>query len=238
MRRSLAARFVHRAALGLAIVLGAAFRPSVVSGQSSISDSEVVPAGGVSVQVQYMRVPSSAGDRGWTLFAVSNSFGLKHGLEVSAGSSWIPGDDIQPLSAVAGWKWRLLSDEQGPVAIAVGGTSFLPLGRGTSAPWGMLFGTVERSFGAHAPSAAIGAYTLIGRREASDSRRGILLSVAEQVSPDLEFSIEWVSGKNWFGYLSPGATLTRGEYSVWIGYSRGTDPRGNSGPSASFGLDF
>jgi hypothetical protein len=193
------------------------------------------------VRVLHMRVHGASGDAGWTLYALNNSVGLGRGLELSAGGTWIPGDDVQPLSATVGWKSRLLSEEHAPVSVAIGGTAFLPLARSSSrmsSVWGMLFGTVERSFGEQAPSAALGAYALVGAREASDSRRGFMMSLSQSLTHDVEFGVEWVSGKNWFGYLSPGATLTRGVYSVWVGYSRGTDPRGNSGPSAAFGLDF
>ena len=225
----------NAALLPFALLLAAPFRS--VEAQVSLTDSYVQERGTVAMVAEYMRVPNVPSSVGWTLYSARNSIGIGHGLEIGAGASWMPGDDVQPLAANPALKWRFLEQESAGISAAVGASAFITLARAplpAIPAWGVGYGVVEHSFGERGPTAAVGAYSLLRHRDEGDSRVGAVMALSQEVSSSVELSASWITGDNWFGYLSPGATISRRNYSLWLGYSRGNHPRANSGPALSF----
>ena len=210
---------------------------STLTAQVSLTDAYVVERGATVVVAEYMRAAKVREESGWTLYSARNSVGLGHGVEIGAGASWMPGDDVQPLAMNPALKWRFLDLEKPGLSAAVGVSAFVSLARSPALKiptWAVTYGVVEHTFGERGPTAALGAYALMRTRDEGDSRAGAVMSLSQEVSSAVELSASWVTGDNWFGYLSPGATISGGAYSLWLGYSRGNRPRANSGPALSF----
>ncbi|MEP6763097.1 MAG: hypothetical protein ABJB66_02240 [Gemmatimonadaceae bacterium] len=221
-----------------AILLGSF--PAVKSNadaQIAMTDPEVRERGATSLIVEYMHVSSLTDARGWTLYTARSVVGVGRGVEVSAGFSFFPGDAVQPLAANPGIKWRMLNQEKSWISAAIGATAFISLAsvdHKYESTWGAAYGVVEHSFGEKRATVGVGAYALAQAQQAAVNRIGVTVALSQPIAPGIDVGANWVSGNNVFGYLSPGAAFTRGPYSLWLGYSRGTNPHGNSGPAISF----
>ncbi len=164
--------------------------------------------------------------------------GLRSGVE--AGVSWsvtvsgIPGPATEWLPHV---KWRLF--ETKGVTIAAGASWHVPPPAPDADRYGLVYAVAGRELGGRRPaSLTAGVYTLVDRERSTDTRRGVGLGWEQPIATRWSFDVDWMSGRNWYGYLTTGLTYSAGPQWLFGGYCFGNDVHANHGPCVSLGRSF
>ncbi len=168
------------------------------------------------------------------------SYGLKKNLEVGINLSGSdPNDEEYPPEIQPNTKWKFYQNEKDGIEASAGAVAFLPIARreGTKT-FVMTYANVSKKakFGTRLTA---GFYALVNHGQDFGSNRGVNLTAEKNLTPKLNFSMQWVSGKNRFGYLTPGISYQiNGKNSLFAGYSIGNYDYDNHGPYISFGRYF
>lgn len=89
-----------------------------------------------------------------------------------------------------------------------------------------------------APGSAQSSFTPEVVEAKVETQQGVSLSWDQTVTDRRSVSVEWVSGNNWYGYLSPGVTYAWGQQRLFAGYCIGANREANHGPCVSAGRSF
>jgi hypothetical protein len=94
--------------------------------------------------------------------------------------------------------------------------------------------------GSHAPRFTGGAYGLVGRVDGSGTNGGAIVGYEQPIVPGrISFVADWFSGKNRFGYATPGVSITVSKTSLfYAGYSMGNQGRKNNALFLYYGITF
>jgi hypothetical protein len=132
-------------------------------------------------------------------------------------------------------KWRFYNNEEAGVASSVGGLLYVPLnnrddrdgGAIVNRTFGFLYTNlskkVKHDFG---PRFTVGAYGIAGAKDGqfSGPRAGAILGYEQPVHSKVSIVADWISGKNGFGYFTPGVSFTLPSSSLLnVGYSIGNN---------------
>jgi hypothetical protein len=132
-------------------------------------------------------------------------------------------------------KWKFYENEQAGVAISAGGLLNTPLNnRDGQDTWGMLYGLISKKvkrsdFG---PRFHAGPYGIVSANQDPSRgpvsflgpRAGVILGIEQPVSKRISFVADWFSGKNGYGYFTPGVSIAvPGNGLFNAGYSIGND---------------
>jgi hypothetical protein len=137
--------------------------------------------------------------------------GVGHNVEVGANVSYtqVPGGgvsvEIQPNA-----KWQFYSNEGLGVAAAVGCLWFVPLThRAGTDTFGQCYSVVSKKFpGNHGPKFTGGGYGLVGASDDQGTKAGAIAAWEQPLTNRLSFIVDWQSGYNRLGYLSPALSVT------------------------------
>lgn len=168
--------------------------------------------------------------------------GVAQGVEIGVnGSGSDPNSPDFPVEVQPNVKWNFYNNETHGVAAAGGAIAYLPLVRreGTDT-FAMIYTNVSKRVNfLRGPRFTVGGYMLAGRNRDFGTRRGLSLMYEQPISPRVSFSTQWVTGKNRFGYLTPGVSInTSSRSSLYVGYSIGNEIQDNHGPYLSYGYTF
>ncbi|HKE57653.1 MAG TPA: hypothetical protein VKB46_13160, partial [Pyrinomonadaceae bacterium] len=85
-----------------------------------------------------------------------------------------------------------------------------------------------------------GAYGLLGRVNASGTHSGAIVGYEQPLATSkVSFVADWFSGKNRFGYVTPGFAITVSKTSLlYAGYSVGNQGRKNNALFVYYGITF
>jgi hypothetical protein len=93
--------------------------------------------------------------------------------------------------------------------------------------WGLVYGNVSKKVKGSALGARFtaGPYAvLVGDEDFGGPRGGVLLGYEQPVHPKVSIVADWFSGKNYYGYFTPGVSITLPRSGLLnIGYSIGND---------------
>jgi hypothetical protein len=222
-----------------AICLALSCLPHVAHAQSSLT-SELTEKGKVDVTFDFLGSVArrQAGGFEWYLPAVS--FGMTDSLEIAgAVSTMVPPTPDEPREAIPQLRWRWLETSHRQTAV-VGAAWHAPFSNHVDAEqYGLVTFLMTQTVGDHRPiTISGGVYALVGRRAFDDTRRGVTLGWDHALSERWSYSVEWVSGHNWYGYLSPGVTFSSGTHWITAGYCVGNQRSANHGPCFSAGRTF
>ena len=126
-------------------------------------------------------------------------------------------------------------------AAAAGGILFTPIANRTATDtFGLLYTTVSKKFkGEYGPRLTGGGYGLVGRANGNGSEGGAIVGYEQPLLPRVNFVADWLSGKNRFGYLTPGFSITVTKSSAfYAGYSIGNFGRKNNALFLYYGITF
>ena len=168
--------------------------------------------------------------------------GVGHNVEVGANVVYTDGFGVsQPIEIQPGLKWRFYQNEGQGVAAAVGGMLYAPVThRGGTDTFLMLYAVVSKKVaGKYGPRLTGGGYALIGRDEGTGARGGVIAAYEQPVAPRVSFVMDWFSGRNRFGYVTPGLSFTTTKRSLlYTGYSIGNQGRRNNALFTYYGITF
>ena len=132
-------------------------------------------------------------------------------------------------------KWKFYENEKEGMAMSVGGLLNTPLNNGDAQDtWGLIYGLVSkkvRSSG-YGPRFTVGPYGIVSANQDPSKgpvgflgpRAGVILGYEQPVYKNVSFVADWYSGKNVYGYFTPGISITTpGNGLLNVGYSLGND---------------
>ena len=167
-----------------------------------------------------------------------------------AGKKWEAGVNVAFLDAEApaqavelqpNVKYQFYSNEDNGVSAAAGGILYTPIkNRAGVDTFGLLYTVVSKKVkGSYGPRITGGGYGLVGRANGNGSEGGAIVGYEQPLHSKVSFVADWLSGKNRFGYVTPGFsfTLPRGS-ALYTGYSIGNVGRKNNALFVYYGITF
>lgn len=229
-------------ALGFAVLL-ALLNSQVAVAQSTlfnIPSTDVVPAKKVYLEFDFISHLESHEDGGFQTYAPRAVIGVGNGLEVginvSAVDAFAPD---QPVYVSPNLKWQFYANEETGVAAGVGALLYTPVANRAGADtFGFVYSVVSKKVkGSHGPRLTGGFYGLPGLREGLGTEGGAIVGYEQPLAKKVTFVADWFSGKNAFGYVTPGISITLPKSSLLnIGYSIGNQGRGNNALFVYYGI--
>jgi hypothetical protein len=230
--------------MGVAILL-ALLNCEAAMAQSTlfnIPSTDVVPNKRVYLEFDFLSHLESHDDGGFQVYAPRAVFGVGKGVEVgvnvSALDSFAPD---QPVYISPNVKWQFYSNEEDGVAVAAGGLLYTPIAHRAGADtYGFVYTVASKKVkSAYGPRLTGGAYALPGLGDGLGSQGGAIVGYEQPLGRNVTFVTDWFSGKNAFGYVTPGISITLPKSSLLnIGYSIGNQGRGNNALFVYYGITF
>jgi hypothetical protein len=229
--------------LGLLLALVSAGSNSVFAQSTifNIPSTDVVAKKKTYFEFDFISHLEGHKDGGFQTYVPRVVYGLGKGVEV--GLNIGATDSIAPTTVYAqpNIKWQFYANEDKGVATTVGAIAFTPLkDRKTNDSFGLFYGNLSKKFkGDYGPRFTVGGYGLGGYDFAGLDKGGAIVGYEQPLAKKVSFVADWFSGKNGFGYVTPGFSFTLPKNGLFnIGYSIGNTGRKNNGLFVYYGVTF
>ena len=121
-------------------------------------------------------------------------------------------------------KWQFYNDEKSGVAATVGGIAYIPAKERVafgSNNFGFIYANVSKKVKAMKGARFTGGgYGLVGRKNGFGTKGGAMVGYEQPLTSKASFVMDWFSGKNRFGLLTPGFSFAVSKASILnVGYS-------------------
>ena len=197
-----------------AVGLSCCFSSSTIA-QTSIMNapsSDVVAPGRVYVEMDFItNYAWQRDDARFANYLARAVVGVGHNVEVGANVSYThtPGGGA-PVEVQPNVKWQFYRNEGSGVAAAVGCLWFVPLtNRAGADTFAQCYSVVSKRFqGNYGPKFTGGAYRLVGASNDQGTKAGVIAAWEQPLVNRLSFIVDWQSGYNRLGYLSPALNVT------------------------------
>lgn len=182
-------------------------------------------------------------DGGFQAYVPRGVFGLGKRTEVGLNAAFL--DTLAPNQSIElqpNIKHQFYQNEGNGVTVAGGGILYLPVTNRTGTDtFGLVYTVVSKQVRAtRGPRVTGGAYGLVGRVNGSGTNGGAIVGYEQPLVPGkISFVADWLSGRNRFGYLTPGFSITVTKTSaLYAGYSIGNQGRKNNALFVYYGITF
>ena len=167
--------------------------------------------------------------------------GIPGGLEAGVNVSFthISGTD-QPVEVQPNVKWQFYNNEKAGVAAATGCILYTPMNhRAGTDTLGQCYVVGSKSFtGSHGPRFHGGGYALIGAAS-ERTKSGAIVAYEQPLFNRFSFLVDWFSGDNRFGYVSPGISInTSKTMTLTTGYALANHGSGKNAFFVYYGKQF
>jgi len=160
------------------------------------------------------------------------------GVNVSFTDALLP---EQPVELQPNVKYQFYANEKNGVQAAAGAILYTPIAhRAGVDTFGLLYSTVSKKWkGSYGPRLTGGGYGLVGRATGNGTEGGAIVGYEQPLHPKVSFVTDWFSGRNRFGYVTPGFSFTVTKSSAfYAGYSIGNFGRKNNALFLYYGITF
>ena len=147
----------------------------------------------------------------------------------------------EPVELQPNAKWKFYQNEKLGVAASAGCIWYVPLtNRAGTDTFGQCYAVASKQFtGRFGPRFTGGAYTLIAASADQGTKTGAIVAYEQPFSSRTGFIVDWFSGRNRFGYISPGLYLTLPHNSSLSGgYAIANHGKGNNSLFVYYGTQF
>ena len=125
-------------------------------------------------------------------------------------------------------KWRFFGSDDKGLAASGGTILYAPLNNTDSVDtFGLVYGNFSKKVksGNYGPRFTAGPYGIYSGEDTwAGPKAGVILGYEQPVHSKVTVVVDWFSGKNFFGYLTPGVSFTLPHSSLLnVGYSIGND---------------
>jgi hypothetical protein len=231
-------------ALGVAVLLALLTSQDAVAQSTifNIPSTDVVPAKKVYLEFDFLSHLESHEDGGFQVYVPRAVVGVGKGLELGINVSVL--DAFAPDQAVyisPNLKWQFYANEEHGVALSAGGLIYTPIANRAGADtYGFVYSVASKKVkGSYGPRLTGGAYGLPGLADGLGTQGGAILGYEQPIANRVSFVTDWFSGKNAFGYVTPGFSFTLPKSSLLnVGYSIGNQGRGNNALFVYYGITF
>jgi hypothetical protein len=229
--------------IALSIALVAAFgnKASAQSTIFNIPSTDVVAPKKVYFEFDFISHLESHDNGGFQTYVprvvVGAAKGLEVGLNVASTSSAAP----TVVYAQPNIKWQFYSKEDSGVAMTAGAIAYFPVKeRSSNDTFGFFYGNVSKKVkGDYGPRFTVGGYGIGGLDIDGVDKGGAMIGYEQPLSKKASFVADWFSGRNGFGYVTPGFSFALPKSSLLnIGYSIGNYGKKNNGLFIYYGITF
>ena len=231
------------AALGATVLL--LLPKSAAVAQSTlfnVPSTDVVSKQKVYLEFDFLSHFKSHADGGFQIYAPRAVFGVGKGVElgvnITAVDTFAP---KQPVYISPNVKWQFYNNEKAGVAVSAGGLLYMPIAHRAGADtYGFVYSVVSKKVKAdYGPRLTGGGYALPGLADGLGTKGGAIVGYEQPLAKKVTFVADWFSGRNAFGYVTPGFSFTLPKSSLLnIGYSMGNHGRGNNALFVYYGITF
>lgn len=208
----------------------------------NIPSTDVVPKKKVYLEFDFISHLESHDDGGFQTYVprgvVGVGKGVEFGINVAATDALAPD---QPVEIQPNIKYQFYASEKNGVASSVGGILYAPIVNtaGTDT-FGFIYTNVSKQVkGKYGPRLTVGGYGLVGRLDGTGTKGGAMVGYEQPLHSKVKFVADWFSGKNRFGYVTPGFSFTvTGNSAFYAGYSIGNQGRKNNALFLYYGITF
>jgi hypothetical protein len=233
---------VWAASIVLALSALAARKTEAQSTLFNIPSTDVVAKKKVYVEFDFISHLESHEDGGFQAYVPRAVFGVGSNVEVGANVAFTDAlAPDQPVEFQPNIKWRFVNDEETGIAASTGAILYTPIAHRTGVDtFGLLYTVVSKKVkGQYGPRLTGGGYGLVGRADGTGTKGGAIVGYEQPLHPKVNFVADWLSGKNRFGYVTPGFSfVTSSTSALYVGYSIGNQGRKNNALFAYFGVTF
>src|SRR4051812_37794935 len=163
---------------------------------------------------------------------------IEAGVNISV--THVNGGPVQPVEVQPNVKWEFYHNERLGTAGAAGCILYAPIAHRTGTDTlGQCYAVGSKNFSGNlGPRFTGGAYTLIGAASAR-SKHGAIVGYEQPLFNRFSFLVDWFSGENRFGYVSPGVSIaTSKTMALTTGYAIANHGRGNNAFFVYYGKQF
>lgn len=168
--------------------------------------------------------------------------GVGRNVEVGVNVSYthVSGES-QPIEVQPNIKWQFYSNEGNGTAAAVGCILYAPVTHRTdTTTFGQCYSVASKQLpGRFGPRFTGGAYALIHASEDERTKAGAIVGYEQPLAKKVSLIVDWFSGDNRFGYVSPGFSfVTSKKSALTTGYAIANHGRGKNALFAYYGIQF
>jgi hypothetical protein len=209
----------------------------------NIPSTDVVAKKKVYLEFDFISHLESQQNGGFQTYVPRAVVGLGKRTEVGLNAGFVDAlAPNQPVELQPNLKHKFYQNEGNGVAVSAGGILYLPItNRSGTDTFGLIYTVVSKQVQAsHGPRFTGGAYGLVGRVNGSGTNSGAIVGYEQPLLPGkISFVTDWLSGKNRFGYVTPGFAFTVSKTSsLYAGYSIGNQGRKNNALFVYYGITF
>ena len=205
--------------------------------------SDVVAAKKVYVEMDFITNYAWArGDERFANYLPRAVVGVGRNVEVGVNVSYtrVPGGGA-PIEIQPNAKWQFYNNEGKGVAAAAGCMFFVPIThRAGTDTFAQCYSVASKQFsGNYGPKFTGGGYRLIGAGPAEETKTGVLAGYEQPLTQTVSFIVDWASGNNRFGYISPSLNVsTPRNGNLSGGYAIANQGRGRNWLFLFYGQQF
>ena len=207
----------------------------------NIPSTDVVAAKKVYVEFDLITHLESHDKGGFQTYVPRAVVGVGKGVEVGLNVAATDSAGPTVVYAQPNIKWQFWASEEKGAAMTFGAIAYTPLrNRSDNDTFGFFYGNMSKKFkGDYGPRFTIGGYGIGGLDVAGVDKGGAMVGYEQPVAKKVSFVADWFSGKNGFGYVTPGFSIALPKNSLLnIGYSVGNTGRKNNGLFVYYGITF
>jgi hypothetical protein len=199
----------------------------IVNAQSTIFNipsTDVVAKDKVYFEFDFLSHLDSHANGGFQTYVPRVVVGVAKGLEAGVNIAVTDVGAPKLVEAQPNIKWQFYSNEKNGISATAGGLLYMPAKEKAAFAkddFGFIYGNVSKKLkslkGARFTG---GGYGLVGRQSGLGTRGGAMAGYEQPLASKASFVMDWFSGKNRFGFLTPGFSFAVSKSSLFnVGYS-------------------
>ena len=208
----------------------------------TIPSTDVVSAKNVYLEFDYISHYASHHNGGFQTYEPRVAVGVGHNVEVGVNVVYTDGFGVkQSIEIQPNIKWQFYKNEKQRVSAVAGVMLYAPVThRAGTNTFVMLYALISKKMaGKFGPRLTGGGYALPGRVDGTGAKSGPMAGYEQPLSRRVSFIVDWASGRNRFGYVTPGFSFATTQHSnLYTGYSIGNQGRKNNALFAYYGITF
>jgi hypothetical protein len=209
----------------------------------NVPSTDVVAAKKVYVEMDFLTNYAWQREGAFQNYIPRTVIGVGRNVEAGVNVSFthISGEGSQPIEVQPNVKWQFYSNEENGTAGAVGCVLYAPVThRAGTDTLGQCYAVASKKFnGKYGPRFTGGGYGLIYAGADQHTKGGAIVGYEQPLASKVLLIVDWFSGDNRFGYVSPGLSFTTSKNSaLTTGYAIANHGRGKNALFAYYGIQF
>jgi hypothetical protein len=176
----------------------------------------------------FAQMPTTSGSSRLYVYAPRAVVGAGAGIEAGVNVAMFHTTGFTQTYIQPNVKWRFAADDEKGIAASGGTILYTPANNtGTVDTFGLVYGNFSKKVksGNYGPRFTGGVYGIYDADSAwAGPKAGAIAGYEQPIHPKVSIVADWFSGKNFFGYFTPGVSVTLPHSSLFnAGYSIGND---------------